>query len=146
MFLVVLVFKVQQFKFNDARLSFDELKERASSEPTPNDQLLDLSDSQKETLFDLFEPRPSADAAIRVIDKDGSGTISAEDVAAVNDATDPMTNPSLLKLTDAQHEAIGARFNHQPAPNVADSITTRYTGVATNKNDDGKQSTSTHRF
>jgi hypothetical protein len=152
---------IETFKFNDAHLSFDELKESASTAPTPNGQLLDLSANQKEKLFGLFEPRPPADAAIRVIDKDGSGTISvgdeavaatggsssvsqqfrtlsAEDVAAINDSTDPMTTPSTLKLTDVQHAAIGARFNHQPAPNVADGITTRYTGIATDKSDDGK--------
>jgi len=154
---------IEQFKFNDARLSFDELKEKATNSPTPNDQLLDLSASQKERLFDLFEPRPSADAAIRVIDRDGSGTISvgdeavaatggassvsqqfrilsAEDVAAINSTTEPMPNPdpATLNLTDAQHAAIGARFNHQPAPNVSDGITTRYTGIATDKNADGK--------
>lgn len=73
------VTNIEKFKFNDARLSVEELRALATNNPLP----------------------------------------------------------STLNLTDQQQEAVGARFNNRPAPNLADGITTTYTGVATDKNDDG---------
>lgn len=82
------VVNVEKFRFDDARLSLDEMKERTdTSVPPQNDQLLDLSSSQKENLLSLFDAKP--DAGIRVVDKDGSGTISVGDTAvfSVGDAS-----------------------------------------------------------
>ncbi len=43
-----------------------------------------------------------------------------------------------LKLTEKQQDAIGARFNRIPPPNLMDAPTIQYTGVTIDKDGDGK--------
>jgi hypothetical protein len=43
-----------------------------------------------------------------------------------------------LKLTEKQHDAIGARFNRKPPPNLFDAPTIHYTGVTIDNDGDGK--------
>ena len=66
-----------------------------------------------------------------------SHILTAGDVDAIN----PTNNgASPLKLTQHQIDGIANRFNRTPAPNVADGLTTRFTGVALDSNGDGKLS------
>lgn len=51
-----------------------------------------------------------------------------------------LREPEALALTQQQQDAIGARFNHKPAPNLADAPTIEYTGTTLDKDGDGKLS------
>ncbi len=72
---------IEKFRFNDARLSFDELIKQAGG-----------------------------------------------------------SNETKLDLSAKQHAAIAKRFNRTPPPNTADGLTTRYTGMAIDKDGDNKLS------
>lgn len=75
---------IEKFRFDDVRLSADELKQRVTiAPPNRNDQLVELSAQQKQNILNLFDPRPDANAGVRVIDKDASGNISVGDIAVV---------------------------------------------------------------
>ena len=122
---------IENYKFNDKQLSaFDLLKVATPNTPTTdNEQLVELSASQQSKLLGIFGlNQPGAvDAGVRVIDKDGSGTVSvgdtavlstggaasvnqtfrdlsAEDVAAINNETQPEQN--IVLLTAAQQQAL----------------------------------------
>ncbi len=49
-----------------------------------------------------------------------------------------LNQPVALNLNQEQQEAIGARFNRKPPPNLFDAPTTQYTGVTIDKDGDGK--------
>ncbi|MCK5918847.1 MAG: hypothetical protein KAG34_10490 [Cocleimonas sp.] len=95
----------------------------------------------------------------RIIDRDGSNDLSAgdtvkqsvttkegryfidyvltsQDIESIK--TDDGALPNQLSLTKDQQTAIGAHFNRTPAPGVADGETTRYEGVALDRNGDGQ--------
>ncbi len=62
---------------------------------------------------------------------DGGQTITASHLH-INIPEEP------LELTDKQQDAIGARFNRIPPPNLMDAPTIQYTGIAIDKDGDGE--------
>lgn len=62
---------------------------------------------------------------------DGGQTITASNLK-IN------TPDEELKLTEKQQDAIGARFNRIPPPNLMDAPTIQYTGVSIDKDGDGE--------
>lgn len=161
----ITVRNTENFRFNDARLTADELKERIGAGiPTPGaDPLLPLSPSQKENLLSLFGADVDSGAGLRVVDKDGNGeisvgdeavlsqgdassvsqqfrTLSAEDVDHIN-GSDVIPDPeeNRLDLTQKQNDAISSLFN-DTAPLAYDGQATEYTGAAFDKDGDNKLS------
>lgn len=121
----------------------------------PQDKPLVLTGDQDGAIRQRFD---ITNAEYEVVDVDNSGSLTvgdevhaggedgekilrvfkltAEDIAAINGNGFPQE----LNLTGEQHEAIGARFNQLPPPNLADGVTTEYTGVAIDNDNDGKLS------
>ncbi len=116
-----------------------------------NTQTLTLTGDQASAIRDRF----NAGNNFRVIDKDNSSSLSTgdeleiivgnaahiivlsdDDIAAINGNPFPQT----LNLSQAQQDAIGARFNNIPPPNLFDGITTQYTGIAIDQNGDNQLS------
>ncbi len=91
-------------------------------------RILDKDKNQALSAGDQLEIRRGN--AIQII------ILTEEDVETINSNS----FPSVLNLTPEQQAAISARFNHTPPPNVVDGITTEFTGVAIDKDGDGKLS------
>jgi len=144
-------------------LSVEDITAINGTQPPSNEQLVNLSSSQQQNLLGIFgfNQPGHVDASVRVIDKDGSGTVSvgdtavlatgggpasvsqifrdlsAEDVAIINGSG---STDNTLNLSQQQSTAISNRFDQTPPPNSADFFTTRFTGVAIDTNNDGKLS------
>jgi hypothetical protein len=71
-----------------------------------------------------------------VIDRDQMPVDGGQTITATNLQTNNVGDK--LKLTDKQQDAIGARFNRKPPPNLFDAPTIQYTGVAIDKDGDGE--------
>ncbi len=71
-----------------------------------------------------------------VIDRNQMPVDGGQTITATNLQINSVENE--LKLTDKQQDAIGARFNRKPPPNLMDAPTIHYTGVAIDKDGDGK--------
>ena len=71
-----------------------------------------------------------------VIDRDQMPVDGGQTITATNLQTSNVENE--LKLTDKQQDAIGARFNRKPPPNLFDGGSIQYTGIAIDKDGNGK--------
>ncbi len=83
------IINTENFRFNDERLTLDELKDHAGVTNTtpPNNAQVALSGAEKEAVMGVFGNAGASgalgDASIRVIDNDGDGRISAGDTAVL---------------------------------------------------------------
>ena len=123
---------------------------------TDTGDALNLTSEQTKSLENYFDKGTSYYDG-QVIDKDGSGTISAGDIAKLrqvsfasssqydytltqNDADIIHNNaPEPLNLSDQQQGRIANRFN-EISNSPAGPIVTEYTGVTTDRNGDGQLS------
>ncbi|HIO92785.1 MAG TPA: META domain-containing protein [Leucothrix mucor] len=72
---------IEKFRFNDARLSFDELKQRASEQ---TEKPLDTSSISRKRLLALFDLPPFSTDSVSIFDKDGNGKVSVGDLAVLS--------------------------------------------------------------
>ena len=98
------VVNIENFRFNNSRLSSDELKERLTNTDKP--QTLDLTQEQQTEALNLFGFIASGNEQVSIQDQDGDGKISVGDVAILNSSS---SNPSEVVLTEANVRQITDR-------------------------------------
>lgn len=103
------VVNTENFRFDDARLSLDEMKQRAASD-TSNSATVALSGSQRDGILGVFGANGASgatgDVGVRVIDNDGDGTISAGDTAVLATGNASSVSQQFRDLSAADVEAI----------------------------------------
>lgn len=140
---------VENFQFADGSITATQLAQHLDNPPEV--VLTGDQDSSIRQRFDIGNG-----SSYRVLDRDFSQSLSAGDELEITvggdavstvtltaddiDAINSNPFPQVLNLSQAQHDAIGARFNRLPPPNSADFPTTTYEGVAIDRNGDGKLS------
>ncbi len=101
------VVNTEKFRFNDVRLSLDEIKQRAESD-TSNPGTVALSGSQREGVLGVFGANgavgATGDAGVRVIDNDG--VISAGDTAVLATGNASSVSQQFRDLSDTDVAAI----------------------------------------
>ena len=162
----ITVVNTENFRFNDVRLTSDELRTRIEDQNPPR---LDLSASQNKNLQKLFGYTANSEKSIFVLDKDGNGKVSvgdeaivfdnragpapgsdgifarkilsADDVKKINDTKPPV---EALNLTRSEHQALSEYFHQDPAfgpvGQPPSGLTVRFEGTALDQDGNGKLS------
>ncbi|RTZ65716.1 MAG: hypothetical protein DSZ29_03910 [Aquificaceae bacterium] len=103
----ITVTNTEKFRFNDARLSFDEMKQRASEQEAP--KTLDTSSISPNKLLALFDNHgiPGIIGSVSILDSNKDGKLSAGDVAILSGGftggeitRKTLTEADIQKLTD----------------------------------------------
>lgn len=78
---------IENFKFNDATLSLDDMIQRAEATDTPSRYLdrTTLSSSQEDNLLKFIEGNPDDYLDLRIVDEDGDGKVSAGDTVNLSE-------------------------------------------------------------
>ena len=102
------VINTEKFRFNDVRLSLDEIKQRADSDTSINDSgTVALSASQRESVLGVFGANgATGETGVRVIDNDGDGVISAGDTAVLATGGASSVSQQFKDLSDADVTSI----------------------------------------
>lgn len=101
---VVQASAIEQFKFNDKKVSLEEIKALANTIPNPNDNTLPLNSSQQKQALDLFSfagNRPE----VSILDHNGDGKISAGDIAKAGGQEIVLTQAMVQQITDHPQSA-----------------------------------------
>ncbi len=78
---IITITNIEKVRFNDTRMSFDELKKLASKN---EDKPLDTSSIPNKRLLALFDAPPFAASSVSIFDKDGNGKVSVGDLAVLS--------------------------------------------------------------
>ena len=102
------VINTEKFRFNDVRLSLDEIKQHADSNTNvSNPATVALSGAQREGVLGVFGSEgATGDVGVRVIDNDGNGTISAGDTAVLATGNANSVSQQFRDLSDTDIASI----------------------------------------
>ena len=88
---------VEQFRFNDARLSFDEMKARVTVAPKP----LDISSIPNQKLLAIFNRVEGLETGkVTILDNNGDGKLSAGDTAQLKSTDGSIIEEKTLTAND----------------------------------------------
>ena len=93
----ITVTNVETFKFNNAHLSFNEIKALAKTQQPDS---LPLTKEQNKHALDLFSFIGSANEKVRILDQDGNGKISVGDIALHDGQRKTLTKANVRQITE----------------------------------------------
>jgi hypothetical protein len=103
------VINTEKFRFNDMRLSLDEMKQRAENKDgfVSQPATVALSDSERDAVLGVFGATgATGNVGVRVIDNDGDGSVSAGDTAVLASGDASSVSQQFRDLSDTDVSAI----------------------------------------